>query len=120
MDIYARAKKEFEKHYDSTLTVQENQPIKVGSVTKPMWVTVIEGVPCRISKKQINPVGSGEFAGTTQLITLYCAPEIDIKSGSKITVTDHRGLSRNYQRSSEGFNSYKTHQEIVITRDVIA
>lgn len=122
MDIFSFAKREFEKQYDSTMTVMENKPIKEGAITKNKWGVVdgLENIPCRVSKKQLATVGSGEFANATHLTTLHCDPLLDIKAGSRITITDCHKVSRDYKRSSEGFNSYKTHQEIVLLRDVIA
>lgn len=120
MSIYDFAKAEFEKYYDSKLTVSEYKDVKVGSITKGTWVTVVEDVACRISQKQLNPASEGEAAKVTYVTKLYCDPAIEIKAGSKIFVTDPHGVTREYKRSSEGFSSYRTHQEIVIVRDVTA
>jgi len=120
MDIYEFAKAEFEKHYDSKLTVSECTDKKVGSVTKEVWAPVVENVPCRISQKQLNPASEGVAAKVTYITKLYCDPGIEIKAGSKLFITDVHGIIREYERSSEGFSSYRTHQEIVIVRDVTA
>lgn len=113
------AKKEFEKHYDSKMTVKKNQQVKEGTITKSKWVAVndLKDIPCRISKKQITPVSEGEFAGISYLISLYCDPLLEIEPGSRISITDLYGVVREYKRSSEGFSSYRTHQEISIVRD---
>lgn len=120
--IYEWAKKEFEKQYDSKMTVWENKPVKEGAITKPKWVVIddLSDIACRISQKQINPISEGERAGATYNTTLHCSPLINVPLGSRIVITDAHGVSRNYKRSSEGFSSYKTHQEIVIVREVIA
>ena len=120
--IYEWAKKEFEKQYDSKMTVWENKQVKVGAITKPKWVEVenLSNIACRISQKQINPIGEGERAGAMYNTTLHCNPALVIPAGSRIVITDAHGVVRNYKKSSEGFSSYRTHQEIVIVREVIA
>ncbi|EAC8001187.1 hypothetical protein QLI93_001603 [Listeria monocytogenes] len=123
MDIYEFARQEFEKQYDSLMTVSENQPVKVGSITKSQWIIVegLKDIPCRIAKESaISPAGEGEFAQASYTTSLYCNPSLNIRVGSRITVTDSHGVSRYYKRASEGFSSYKTHQEVFLLREVTA
>lgn len=122
MSIYDIAKREFEKHYDSVMSVMENRPVKVGSVTKPKWLPVegLENIPCRISKKSISPAAAGTYADATYQISLYCDPALDILAGSRINVTDTHGNVKEYERASVPFNSYRTHQEIALISEVMA
>ncbi|WP_213334275.1 hypothetical protein [Enterococcus casseliflavus] len=120
MNIFEFAKREFEKQYDCKMTVSVNKPDKVGSLTKPKWTAVISDQSCRISKKQVSPVSDGNVAEVIYNTMLYCDPEISIPAGSRISITDPHGKTRDYKRSSEGFSSYHTHQEIVIVREVQA
>ena len=122
MSIYDFARREFEKQYDSMMTVWTNEPKKVGSITKPVWAPVSDlmDIPCRISRKQITPQGEGEYAGSDYPLSLYCSPTLEIAPGSRIAITDVHGHTRNYTRASEGFSSYRTHQEFTIVREVIA
>lgn len=123
LDIFEYAKKEFEKRYDSRMTVQENKPVKDGAITKTKWVDVdgLINVACRIAQKRVvNPASESEQAIVSYITTLYCDPSLNIKVGSRIAITDVHGVKRDYKRSSEGFSSYRTHQEIVIVREVIA
>ncbi|MGM7316045.1 hypothetical protein ABRY77_10630 [Enterococcus casseliflavus] len=120
MNIFEFAKREFEKQYDCTMTVSVNKPEKVGSVTKQKWTVVISDKPCRISQKQVSPVSDANVAEVTYNTMLYCDPVLVIPAGSRISITDTHGKSRDYKRSSEGFSSYNTHQEIVIVREVQA
>lgn len=118
MDIYEYAKREFEKQYDSLLTVTVNEPIKQGSITKPNWVEKITDQPCRIAQKRVtNPVTDGANPQVSYVTTLYCDPLTEIPAGSRIDITDAHGKTRSYKRSSEGFSSYRTHQEIVMDRE---
>lgn len=119
MDIYAYAKAEFEKQYDSKMTVSVNKPKKDGPITKPHWEDVVKDQPCRIAQKRVvNPASTGEAAKVVYITTLYCDPLLEIPSGSRITITDAHGTSRLYKRSSEGFSSYQTHQEIELSREL--
>lgn len=119
MSIYEFAKKEFEKQYDSKMTVSVNEPVKVGAVTKPKWVEKISNQPCRIAQKRVvNPVMDNPNPQVSYVTTLYCDPFTKIPPGSRIKVTDSHGVIRDYNRSSEGFSSYRTHQEIVMNREV--
>ena len=119
MSIYDYAKKEFEKQYDSLLTVSVNEPVKVGAVTKPKWVPKIVDQPCRIAQKRVvNPSIEGNAPQVSYITTLYCDPSLNIPAGSRIEITDIHGVTRKYSRSSEGFSSYRTHQEIVMNREV--
>jgi len=121
MDIYEYALREFEKFYDSKMTVSEHQDVKDGAITKGKWVPVLTDLPCRVSQKRvINPASEGEFAGLSYMTTLHCSSKLKIKAGSRITITDCHGVTREYKRSSEGFSSYRTHQEIVLVREVRA
>lgn len=120
MNIFEFAKREFEKQYDCKMTLSVNNPEKVGSLTKSKWTAVISDQPCRISQKQVSPVSDGNVAEVTYNTMLYCDPALVIPAGSRISITDTHGKSRDYKRSSEGFSSYHTHQEIIIVREVQA
>lgn len=120
MSIYEIAKHEFEKQYDSVFTLSVNEPVRDGAITKDKWVEKISDQPCRVSKKQINPASDGMFADATYQTTLYCDPQLDIPAGSKFTVTDVHGNVKEYSRASAPFNGYRTHQEIVLIREVKA
>lgn len=115
--MYSFARRQFEKLYNCKMTIQENKPVKEGNITKPKWVDVLVDEPCRISQKSLSEASEGTVASISYATALYCRPEIEIKSGDRIVITDVHGNVRKYKRSSEGFNSYLTHQEIVIVRE---
>lgn len=118
--MYEFARTEFEKLYDSTLDVLNKKETVVNGVVRVDWEKVADGVPCRISQKQLQPTFESDKPQMQYQLKLFCPPEIEILAGSKITVTNTHGESRNYVRSSEGFNSYRTHQEVLIVREVVA
>lgn len=110
IDIIHR--KAIERTYTDTCTVTENEKYtKTNKTTSFRAKTVYEDEPCRLSFKTVNSAsGTGTVTKISQLITLFISPDIDIKAGSKITVT-HDGRTTDYKRS--GFPAvYKTHQEI--------
>lgn len=74
---------------------------------------VLEKQKCRISFENIsNSVQSGTTNNITQMIKLFIAPEIKIKSGSKIVVTQN-GKIQEYKNSGVPA-IYETHQEIML------
>lgn len=74
---------------------------------------VLEKQKCRISFENIsNSVQSDTTNNITQIIKLFIAPEIKIKSGSKIVVTQN-GKIQEYKNSGVPA-IYETHQEIML------
>nr|DAP21905.1 MAG TPA: head closure knob [Caudoviricetes sp.] len=126
MDIYEYATKEFEKHYDSKMTVQvfgtsnddndDDDPFSDGG-----WHDYLVDVPCRIAqKRQISTAKEDVYAVAEISPYLYCNPKHSIPPGSKIFVTDRHGVTNEYERSGESFASYATHQEFMINKKVKA
>lgn len=108
-DTHRRA---IEKTYTDNCTVTEYEKYKKSNKTNGFREKkVYENVSCRLSFRTVNSAtGTGTVTTIGQIITLFIAPDIDIKAGSKITVT-HDGRTTDYKRS--GFPAvYKTHQEI--------
>lgn len=121
MDMYEFAKKEFEKQYDSKMTVQVNELHKDGPITKDEWVDKIVDQPCRIAQKRVvNPASNAEVAQVVYITTLYCDCNVEVPPGSRLYITDCHEVTRRYKRSSEGFSSYRTHQEIEVSRELKA
>ena len=74
---------------------------------------VLEKQKCRISFENIsNSVQSDTTNNITQMIKLFIAPEIKVKSGSKIVVTQN-GKIQEYKNSGVPA-IYETHQEIML------
>ena len=110
-----KARKAIESLYEGTCTITEHQ--KIQKANKSMGfseVVVLENQPCRISFQTINsttPTESGASA-ISQVVKLFIAPEIDVKPGSKLTVTQNN-VTAEYQRSGEP-SHFSTHQEIIL------
>ena len=109
------ARKAIESSYSGLCTVIEYQEKRVGYETRTEEVLVLENQPCKLSKKAIHPSSQSEVA-TSVVYTplLFIAPEIELKAGSKIIVSQN-GVTREYKRSGEPF-VYRTHQELILQR----
>ena len=108
------ARKAIESMYIGTCDVIEHQKVK-DSVTKKTGFTdtiVLLSQPCRVSFKSNPTTGDGSAASVTQEIKLFISPDITIKDGSKIEVTQN-GLTKAYTNSGEPA-IYETHQEITL------
>lgn len=109
-------KRAVEHLYDGRMTVEEARKEKnAKNITALVWNAVVGDVPCRVSYKTITPAGRSDTVDSTaQTITLFTAPAIDIKPGSRIVVTQ-RGRTMRF--SCAGIPAvYESHQEIPLTR----
>lgn len=100
--------------YTDTCTVIEYQEYqKPNKSTGYHEVTVLENQPCRISFKTSNSTDNTESAAAvSQMVKVLIAPEIDIKPGSKLSIT-RNGVTTDYKNSGESAR-YDTHQEITL------
>lgn len=110
-----KAREEFEKMYDGICTITQKgksvDPITHKTTYRDS--VVYENEPCRLSEKSVAATSQGIVAGVTKEMVLFIAPELDIKPGSKITITQN-GKTEDYERSGEPI-THKTHQEIVLS-----
>lgn len=109
------ARKAIESTYTGTLTVTEYQEVmnEVTKLTGFEEVTVIENQPCRLSFETLQAASQSDSTATvTQTTKLFVSPEITIKPGSKITVTQ-AGVTTDYTHSGVPA-VYETHQEIIL------
>lgn len=74
-------------------------------------VETYRDIPCKLSYEKISQSAeNGMLFGVSQTIMLFLAPDIEIKSGSKIEIIQN-GVSEVYNSSGEP-SRYPTHQEI--------
>lgn len=102
--------------YDGRATVEEARKEKnAKNITALVWSAVARNVPCRVSYKNLAPAGRSDTVDSiAQAITLFTAPDIDIKPGSRVTVTQ-RGRTMRF--SCSGIPAvYDSHQEIPLVR----
>ena len=73
----------------------------------------MENQPCRLSYKTITNAGENDVASSVfQIIQVFLNPEINIKAGSKLIITQN-GITTEYKSSGEPA-FYNTHQEIIL------
>lgn len=82
-------------------------------ITRKAEVTVLEDVPCKLALKTLDTTVNSETAAAKQQGTkLFLAPNIIVKAGSKIVVTQN-GVTTAYKASGEPA-VYPTHTEVVL------
>lgn len=100
------------KLYTGKCDVFENKSNTSG-VIKQQEVKTFENIPCRISYKNNSSSTENEVASSAeQAIVLFLSPDIDIKKGSKVVVTQNN-RTITYKSSGEPA-VYQTHQEITL------
>lgn len=110
-----KARKAIESMYEGTCTITEHKKVqKDNKSTGFQDVIVQEDIPCRLSFKTINNTNPNENAASAlvQVTEVFLAPEIVVKPGSKLTITQN-GVTTDY-KSSGIPATYSTHQEIVV------
>ena len=76
-------------------------------------VIVIENQPCRLSFEKIQTSAQSDSAASlSQVAKLFLSPDIRIKAGSRLTVSQD-GITTDYTHSGVPA-VYPTHQEIVL------
>lgn len=107
-----KAKKAVESLYDGVCTITEYKKVKRENKSTGFGEFVVrENEPCRMSYKSVNPTNQTDTAGVvTQSIVVYLSPDIEVKPGSKLTITQN-GVTTEYKSSGKSA-VYSTHQEI--------
>ena len=109
-----KARKAIESLYDGRCTITEHQKVKKENMSTGFQdVVVHENIPCRMSFKTINNANQTDTtASIVQVTKVFLAPEIQVRAGSKLTITQN-GVTTDYKSSGEPA-FYSTHQEIII------
>lgn len=82
-------------------------------ITSQGEVTVLEDQPCRLSFETISAASQTDTAANvSQKTKLFLCPDVTVKSGSKIIVTQN-GVTTEYSASGEPA-VYFSHQEIML------
>lgn len=108
-------RKAIESLYTGVCSILEYKEVKdeITKITSYEEVIILENQPCRISFKTI-PVNNETETGATlhQTVKIFTSPDVVIKPGSKIIVTQN-GVTTNYKNSGEPA-AYSSHQEIML------
>lgn len=109
-----KAREIVERLYDGQCTISEYRKIaKPNGATAFSEVVVLQNQPCRLShNSEPTTMQTSGGAVVTEEIKLFIAPEIEIKPGSKITVTQY-DTTAEYQCSGVP-RVYQTHQEVLL------
>lgn len=110
------ARKALENMYEDTCTITEKKKVtdEITKITDFKEVDVIVNVPCKLSFSTIKSTEEKDNAAlVNQVVKLFISPGIEIKPGSKISVT-HCGITTEYSSSGKEATFY-THKEIVLS-----
>lgn len=113
-------KKAIEKNYDGVCDIIEYSYSKnpVTKISNKTETAAYCNIPCRVSfqlnnNSRLNITLSGDTSATVkQNIKLFISPDICIKPGSKIIVTQN-GVTNAYKNSGQP-SVYFSHQEIML------
>ena len=113
----AAARRAQESLYEGLCNIVEYQQYKKeNGATSFREVTVYSDVPCRVSFGNMGNVSAAQSTGVAvaieQTIKLFINPDITIKAGSKIIVTQN-GETVDYHNANPPMK-YATHQEIIL------
>lgn len=109
------ARKAVESTYEGVCDIIEygNVKDKKSKISRREEIVAGSALPCRLSFENIAAaVQTDTGAAVSQGVKLFIAPEIEIKSGSKIVVTQN-GATTMYSASGQPA-VYGTHQEIML------
>lgn len=109
-----KTRKAVESLYDGKCTIIEHQKVKKENKSTGFSdITVVKDQPCRLSFSTVKNAEQGETAANLiQVTKLFITPEIKVKPGSKLIITQD-GVTTEYKNSGQPA-IYKTHQEIVL------
>jgi anion-transporting ArsA/GET3 family ATPase len=109
-----KTRKAIESLYDGKCTITEHQKVKKENKSTGFEdVVVQEDLPCRVSYKTITNTNQTDTAASVVQITkVFLAPEIQVKPGSKLTITQNDVTTEYKSSGKPAF--YGTHQEIVL------
>lgn len=103
-----------ESLYEGVCTICEYTAVKdtTTKITTKQEVVVQSNIPCRLSYRYGRSAAQNDAASITQQIELFLAPEITVKAGSKIIVTQN-GRTTAYKNSGQPA-VYTSHQQIIL------
>lgn len=108
-----KARKVLESLYNGTCKITEYQKVKLpNKSTGFKEVVVLEDIPCRLSFNTVTNTNQTEVGASAviQSTKVFIAPEIKVKPGSKLTITQN-DVTTEYKSSGQPA-IYTTHQEI--------
>lgn len=114
-----QARKAIESLYDCTCTItggKEKVKDPITKETKLVPKIKYKDISCRISKQSLSKnTQTDTINQVVYELKLFIAPEVEIKQGDEIEVTNVLGVKTKY-KAGEGF-PYYTHQEVILNRE---
>jgi sugar-specific transcriptional regulator TrmB len=114
----AKARKAIESLYDCTCNVTGYEDYKdpITKATKQVLKEKCINQPCKVSKQSLSKNNQTDTVNkVTYELKLFIAPEIEIKQGYIIEVTNKYEVKEIY-KAGEGF-PYTNHQEVLLLKD---
>lgn len=99
--------------YETVPVVDKRSGISRGSEEK----LVYEEIPCQLSHSSLTPSESSPFPEATQQIKIFLDPDIEVKPGSRIEITQNEETAVYYATSQA--NRFDSHKEIALSRERI-
>ena len=109
------ARKAIESTYEGVCDIVEygNVRDKNSKITRQGEIVTAKNLPCKLSFENVTAaVQTDTGAAVAQGVKLFIAPEIDVKCGSKIVVTQN-GITTEYAASGQPA-VYSSHREIML------
>lgn len=109
-----------ESLYDCTCTIRTYEKYK-DPVTKETKTGInptpkYENKPCKVSKQSLSKNNQTDTVNKIVYeIKLFISPEVEIKQGDEIEVTNKFGIKEKY-KAGEGF-PYNAQQEVILNKD---
>lgn len=113
-----KVRKAIESQYKGKCDVYECRDVtdEVTKITSQQEVLVYKNWPCKLSYEKITATNQSTGAAEVSLSTkLFISPDIEIKAGSKIVVTQN-GVTTAFSNSGMA-GRFTNHQEIMLTAD---
>ncbi|RXM70853.1 hypothetical protein [Clostridium tetani] len=116
---YKGYRKAVESLYDCTCNITgEKEKVKdpVTKETKIVPKIKYENQSCRVSKQSLSKNNQTDTVNKVMYeLKLFIAPELEIKQGDIVEVTNQFGNKESY-KAGEGF-PYNTHQEVILSKN---
>lgn len=116
---FKQARKAVESLYDCTCNITGGKEKFKNPKTKETKLVPrikYENKPCKVSKQSLSK--NNQTDTVNQIVyelKLFIAPELEIKQGDTVEVTNQFGNKESY-KAGEGF-PYNTHQEVILSKE---
>ena len=107
-------RKAIESQYKGRCDIFEYKSVtdEVTKITSQQEVLIQGNIPCKLSYEKINSTNQSGAAQISMSTKLFISPDISIKAGSKIVVTQN-GVTTSFSNSGEP-GRFTNHQEIML------